>query len=174
MVLASLSPLFVIWAIGGPATPFSGLRFEILCAGAVVVPNLIWLLRLKIAQRNKDTVRRTVGVCTDSSHHLFTYLLTMLMPLYAPNMESPREFLAVLFALAVIVLLFWRFNLHYMNIFLALCGYNILTIQPQNVDNPVSSMTPSILVSKKNHFQPGETIVAYRLSNTVLWEKMPS
>ena len=110
MVIASLSPLFIIWAISGQMPPFQGVYFEIFCIAAVIVPNAIWRIRLKIVKKKNDTVRRTIWKTVDSSHYLFTYLLTMLMPFYVTRIETYREFLSVLFALSVIVFLFWRFN----------------------------------------------------------------
>ena len=148
MVLASISPLFVLWAIRGtcqaPSAPceLSGVAsqapkktcllpnnyFLIVCGIFIVVPNLLLLWRLRTAREHSDTREIIVGKAEDHRDHLLVYLFAMLLPFYATNLTSWREFSATLLAVCFIVFLFWNCNLHYMNILFAVFGYRIFTI----------------------------------------------
>jgi hypothetical protein len=190
MVLASISPLFVLWAIRGtcqlPSAPcqLSGVpsqapketcllpnnAFLIGCVIFIVVPNLLLLWRLRTAQKHRDTREVLVGKAEDHRDHLLVYLFAMLLPFYATNLTSWREFSATLLAVCFIVFLFWNCNLHYMNVLFAVFGYRIFTINPPDDRNPLSGRESVVLITRRATIFPGERILPYRLSNSVYWE----
>ena len=73
-------------------------------------------------------------------------------------------------ALAFIVILFWRLNLHYMNVFFAFADYQIFTVSPPQDDNPYTGREKFVLITQRRVLFPGDQFLAYRLSNTVYLE----
>lgn len=172
MVFSSISPLFILWAIKGANTPrISESLFLIICISMVIIPNLFLLIRIYIVKKRKDKKTKTIGIAEDHRDHLLIYLFTMLLPFYSANINSLRDLITHLAAIGFIVFLFWHSNMHYMNIFWAIKGYRIFTITPNDSDNPNSGMRPYVLITYRNHLKPNEKINAYRISQTVFWEK---
>lgn len=191
MVLASIAPLFVIWAIRGtcqssPSIPcqlssaplampketclFPNNYFVMGCAIFVVIPNFLLLWRLGVAKKHSDTCWIIVGKAEDHRDHLLVYLFAMLLPFYASNLASWREFSATLLAVCFIVFLFWNCNLHYMNILFAVFGYRIFIINPPDDGNRLPGRESVVLITRRAAIFPGERILPYRLSNSVYWE----
>jgi hypothetical protein len=120
MVLASLSPLFVLWAIRGTCQPSSNSCacqipsmacqvpketcflpnrcFRIGCGFLIVMPNLLLLWRLRTAKIHRDTREISIGKSEDHRDHLLVYLFAMLLPFYTSNLNSWNEFSATLVA----------------------------------------------------------------------------
>jgi hypothetical protein len=106
MVISSLAPLFVLWAIRG-APPICDRYWIATCIAFIVVPNVALLWRWRIARRRNDHRIIAVAAARDQSDHLLVYLFAMLLPLYTANLENDRELLAVAVAFGFIVFLFW-------------------------------------------------------------------
>jgi hypothetical protein len=121
MVVSSLAPLFLLWAIRG-APPVPDTYWIATCLGLVFVPNLALLGRWRIARRRNDCRTIVVAGARDQSEHLLVYLFAMLLPLYTANLTNERELLSVAAAFVFIVFLFWHMNLHYMNLVFAMLG----------------------------------------------------
>ena len=185
MVLGSISPLFILWAIRGtcqvPAPCQAGqmqkesclvpnLYFVIVCCAFIVLPNVFLLLRRWTARTQKDARDIIVGKAEDHRDHLLVYLFAMLLPFYATNLTNWREFSATVVAVCFIVFLFWSCNLHYMNLLFAIMGYRIFTIYPPDDGNPLSGRESVVLITRRATMFSGERIHPYRLSNTVYWE----
>jgi len=117
MVLSSISPLFIIWAIRG-----SGLipdqYFLILCGIMVFVPYAFLLLRIRTARKLEEKRELVVGTAEDHRDHILVYLFAILLSFYAADLSTWRDLAAALVAIGFIVFLFWHLNLHYMNILL--------------------------------------------------------
>jgi len=160
MVVSSLAPLFVLWAVRG-INPIPDKWLITACILLIVIPNVILLQRLWIAQRRKD--RKTISIVTADDHrdHLLVYLFAMLIPLFESNVGNPRDSAATAVALLLVVFLFWHLNLHYMNILFALFGYRVFTVR----DNEDSHLL--VLLSQRSNLPRGTKLYAYRLSNTV-------
>src|SRR5262245_42739781 len=90
LVLSSLSPLFVLWAIRGSDRISNGWLI-LICAVAVVIPNLFLWLRIRTAQRLNELRTIEVGKAEDHREHLLVYLFAMLLPLYAASLTTWRE-----------------------------------------------------------------------------------
>ena len=190
MVLGSISPLFILWAIRGtcqvPSTPcpapnpggqmpresclVPNAYFLIVCCAFILLPNAFLLFRRWTAHKHKDAREIVVGKAEDHRDHLLVYLFAMLLPFYASNLTNWREFSATGVAVCFIVFLFWSCNLHYMNLLFALMGYRIFTIYPPDDGNPLSGRESVVLITRRATIFSGGRIRPYRLSNTVYWE----
>lgn len=167
MVLSGLSPLFLLWAIRG-MTSVSDRRLWALCAILLLVPTAALFLRLRVARFRNDVRALVIGKADDHREHLLVYLFAMLIPLYDVNVADTREAIAAVTALLFIVFLFWHLNLHYMNIFFAIGGYRVFTVTPTN--SGLGTGEPFVLLTRRAALATGETIRAYRLSNSVFFE----
>lgn len=169
MVLASIAPLFIIWAIQGSRLICDSVWIPV-CVGMVVLPNLALVARFLIAKRNRDIRPLAVGHADDHRDHLLVYLFAMLLPFYNADPASLRSLVAILFALTFIVFLFWHLNLHYMNIVFAIAGYHVFTVHPLEDGNRLSGREDFVLISRRTTVPDGQIVNAYRISDSVYWE----
>ena len=169
MVLGSLSPLFILWAIrGNNLVPD---RFFLpFCALMIVVPNAVLWQRENTAKKLKEKREIVVGKAEDHRDYLLVYLFTMLLPLYAVDLVTWRDFAAEFAALGFIIFLFWHLNLYYLNILFAMRGYRIFTVYPPTDDNPITGKESQVLITRRVTVSPGDRLVVYRLSDTVYLE----
>src|SRR5690606_23527408 len=94
--------------------------------------------------------------------YLFTYLFTVLLPLYSVSITTDREFAAVVVAILFIMFVLWNLNLHFINILFALQGYKVYTLE---------DLDGAILLSTRSHIPKKITeIKVHRLSNSVFIE----
>lgn len=169
MVLSSISPLFVIWAIRGTSL-VADKYFISFCAAMVGLPTGFLAWRLRTARKLRETRELIVGNAEDHREHLLVYLFAIMLPFYAADFSSWREFSAAVGALCFIIFLFWHLNLHYMNLFFAVAGYRVFTVQPPLDDNPLSGRSSYVLITRRVLLCPGDKLTAYRISNTVYFE----
>lgn len=170
MVLSSMAPLFVLWAIRG--TPFiPDAYFLPACVAMAVVPTAFLALRIVVARREKDVVPLVAGEAQDSSTHVLVYLLAMLLPIYPLDFESLRDIFAVGSALVLIAWVFWKMNLHYINIAFVVTGYRMYMVSPVDDGNPYSGREGWVLISKRRALSAGTTIKALRVTDTVYMER---
>lgn len=171
MVLSSMSPLFILWAIKGWGIKgISELYFLSFCLFFITVPNLFLWFRVRLVKKRKDRREVTAGDCEDHRDHLLVYLFAMLLPFYSVNIDSIRDLAGHVAAITFIVFLFWHLNMHYMNIFWAMKGFRVYTLKPAAANNSISGRIPVVLITKRSHIVKGEKISAYRLSQTVFLE----
>jgi len=169
MVLSSISPLFILWAIrGSKIVPDDYLLG--FCALMVILPNLFLWLRRRAAIRQQVRRELVVGSAEDHRDHLLVYLFAMLLPFYPIDTGTWRDFAALISALGFVVFLFWHLNLHYMNLMFAIRGYRVFTILPPKDENPISGRASLVLITPRTSVLSGDRIVAYRLSDTVYFE----
>lgn len=169
MVLSSISPLFILWAVRGnslvPDCYFVGF-----CALMVVLPNAFLWMRIRTAKKQEDKRELTVGTADNHRDHILVYLFAMLLPFYSADLGSWRYLSASLAALAFIVFLFWHLNLHYMNLLFAMKGYRVFTVYPPADDNSLAGKVGHAVITRRADLPAGEKLVAYRLSDTVYLE----
>jgi hypothetical protein len=169
MVLSSISPLFILWAIRGNSLILD--RYFIgFCALMVVVPNAFLWLRIRTAKKQADKRDLTVGTADDHRDHILVYLFAMLLPFYSEDLGHWRYLGASFAALAFIVFLFWHLNLHYMNLLFAALGFRVFTVYPPADGNPLTGKARQALITRRVSLASGDRIVAYRLSATVYLE----
>lgn len=170
MVLSSISPLFILWAIHGNSL-VPDLYFIGFCSLMVVLPNSFLWLRITTAKRSQDKRNLTIGRADDHRDHLLVYLFAMLLPFYSADLCDWRLFSATIAALAFIVFLFWHLNLHYMNLFFAVLGYRVFTVYSPEDSNPYTGKATFALITRRAGLNAGEQITAYRISDTVYLEE---
>jgi hypothetical protein len=163
MVLSSLAPLFVLWAIRGMRL-VPDMWLVPACAALVVVPNLHLALRVRSAKQDQDKGMIDVKAADDHRDHLLVYLFAMLVPLFDANVGSERDSAATLAALMLVIFLFWHLNLHYMNLLFAVFGYRVFTVRDDHGTRLLA------LLTKRSALPSGTKVDAYRLSNTVYIE----
>lgn len=169
MVLSSISPLFILWAIrGNPLIPDP--YFIGFCATMVILPYGILGLRVRTARNLRETREIAVGSAEDHRDHLVVYLFAMLLPFYEADSDTCREFVAMLAALSFVIFLFWHLNLHYVNLIFAVLGYRVFTVYPPKEDNPLADRTSQVVITRRKIMLPGEQLFAYRVSDTVYLE----
>lgn len=167
MVLSSISPLFILWAIrGSQAIPDCYLWS--FCAVMVIFPNAVLGWCIHNAKDNELDKEFVVGKVEDVRGHLM-YLLAMLLPFYADTLDSWRAGLATLIALCFVVIMFLYLNYHYINILLAVFGYNVFTLYPPDRVR-LGGTAKYTLITKRDRIASGESIMAYRISGTVYLE----
>jgi len=169
MVLSSISPLFVLWAIRGISI-VPDAYFIPFCAFMVVAPNFFLWWRIQTAKKLREMREIVVGTAEDHREHLLVYLFAMLLPFYTANLCNWRDLASAFAALSFIVFLFWHLNLHYMNLMFAAKGYRVFTIYPPADDNQLSGRLSQVLITKRVSISPGERLSVYRLSDTVYFE----
>ena len=74
-------------------------------------------------------------------------------------------------ALGLIVFLFWRLNLHYINVLFAFGGYQVFAVFPSAEGNEYTAHDTLVVITRRRHLRPGDYCIAYRLSNTVYLER---
>ncbi len=169
MVLSSISPLFILWAIRGNSL-IPDRHFIAFCGLMVVVPNAFLWLRITTARKQADKRNLTVGTADDHRDHILVYLFAMLLPFYSEDLGSWRYLGASFAALAFIAFLFWHLNLHYMNLLFAALGYRVFTVYPPADGNPLSGKSRQAVITRRVRLVAGDKLVAYRLSDTVYLE----
>ncbi len=169
MVLSSMSPLFILWAIHGSRL-IPDRYFLAFCAFMVVVPYACLWWRYHIVKKRDDKREIAVGAAEDNRDHILVYLFAILLPVYSGSLSTWRTIGATAIALAFIVFLFWHLNLHYMNIVFAIRGYRVFTVRSPDTGNAYSGRTSIVVITKRPALSPGERIVAYRMSDTVYLE----
>lgn len=169
MVLSSISPLFILWAIRGNSL-VPDRWFLVFCALMVVVPNGALWGRIRSARRQQDKSDITVGTADDHRDHILVYLFAILLPFYSQAIGTWRDLGATLAALSFIVFLFWHLNLHYVNLIFAARGYRVFTVSPPVDGNPLTGRARQVVITRRVSLTAGDRLVAYRLSDTVYLE----
>jgi hypothetical protein len=170
MVISSMAPLFVLWALRG-SPMVNDAYFLPLCTAFAVLPTLWLCRRVQIAKGNNEVKVILVGQADDHRNHILVYLFALLLPFYTVNLGGAREFAATVLALAFVIFLFWHLNMHYMNLVFAMRGYRVFTITPPGSNgNPYAGRHASVLLTKRAVISPGESIDAFRLSDSVFIE----
>jgi len=169
MVLSSMAPLFLLWAVRGSGS-VPDQYFIPGCLLLAIIPTMVLWLRIRTAKKTNDCQVKTIHSADDHRDHILVYLFAMLLPFYTANLKDGREFGATVLALLFILFLFWHLNMHYMNLLFAFKGYRVFTVTPDPKDR-VGSKAPFVILTKRIAPSEGEQLEAYRLSDTVFIEK---
>ncbi len=162
MLLSSLAPLFILVGIRGLDNFINYGLLWIIIGLLLIIPFSILLLRVYLAKKNDDKYTVNIQGNRLNKEYLFTYLFTVLLPLYSVTVTNEKEFFAILFAIFFVVFVLWNLNLHFINIFFAFNGYKVYTLPRQE---------SSILLTTRNYLDDKlKTITAHRLSNSVFIE----
>jgi hypothetical protein len=170
LVLSSLSPLFILWAIRGSEAVDDAWWISF-CAAAVIIPNLFLWAQITTARRRDNTKTIQVASAKDQNEQLLVYLFAMLIPLFGVELNTPRGLVALLFAVLFVAFVFWHMKLHYMNLFLALAGYRIFTITTgDGARNAGDSQEAHsyVVITKRHSIEVGGSLTGLRLGGNVL------
>ena len=169
MVLSSLAPLFILMLLRGNNL-FPKL-YPAVCVVLIFLPFAFLCWRIHTARRQADTRLLVAGQAEDHRHHILLYLFTTLLPFYREDIETYRGLLAMCVALCFIIYLFYRLNLHYLNLLIEMAGYRVFMVWPPNDENPHSGSEKFTLITRRKRLREGEQVIAFRLSDTVYLEK---
>lgn len=174
LVWSSLSPVFLLWAIRG-IDKIDDRYWIPACLAMFALPTVI--LALVKQYQTKIDNSQTINVVSvkEEREHLLTYLFAMLIPLFDANLEGARDLMAVAAALVFVMLLFWHMRLHYMNLYFALRGYRIFTVEVElstTANNRArKTLATYAVLSKRHHIPDNEPLTGIRLGGDVLIDK---
>lgn len=162
MLLSSMAPLFLLVGIRGMDSVIVDKHLWIAVACLVLIPYLVLQLRIRLSIKSNDTFVLDVTDVKNNKEYLFTYLFTVLLPLYSVTISNNREFGAMMFAICFVIFVLWNMNLHFVNILFAFMGYRVFTIE---------SFDSAILLTTRTTIPKDlKELKVHRLSNTVFIE----
>ena len=171
---SSLSPVFLLWAIRG-IDLIDDYYWIPACLAMFAIPTITLAVVQRYQTKIDNTQTITVVGVREEREHLLTYLFAMLIPLFDANLEGTRDLMAVAAAFIFVLLLFWHMRLHYMNVYFALRGYRIFTVEVElstSVNNRVRKTLKTFAVLSKRHYVPeNDQLIGIRLGGDVLIDK---
>lgn len=162
MLLSSMAPLFLLVGIRGMNDVVDDKHLWIAVILLLIIPFFIVKLRIHFAVKSNDVFVLDVSETKNNKEYLFTYLFTVLLPLYSVTISDNREFGAIIFAICLVIFVLWNMNLHFVNILFAIQGYRVFTIE--SFDSAILLTTRSAIPKNINELK------VHRLSNTVFIE----
>jgi len=162
MLLSSMAPLFLLVGIRGIDKIVEDKHLWLTVSLLIMIPFMIIKLRIYFAKKSNDVFVLNVAETKNNKEYLFTYLFTVLLPLYSVTMSKKREFEAMIFAICFVVFVLWNMNLHFINILFAVQGYRVFTIE--SFDSAILLTTRSTIPRNISELK------VHRLSNTVFIE----
>jgi hypothetical protein len=169
MVLASFWPLFLLWAIRGSLIIDDTLLF-LICGVIIVIPNMLLGIRIWYAKWQNDTKVITVENPEDHRDHILIYLIAILLPVYTLPLDTLRDLAVLIVALILVVVIFWRLDLHYMNLFLTLFRFRIYTINPENYAGDAAQRDSFVVITRRTSLIERNEIIMYRVSDSIFIE----
>lgn len=171
LVLWSLSPVFIVWAIRGSKL-VSQQWLTGMALFAVVVPAVVFFsryIRICNATLGGNLVILTVRRLTDRREHLLSYLFPLVLSFWSVDFTTVRELLAFGTVMLFTAIAFWHLQLIYVNLWFALLGYRSVQVEPKGGGG--LSLRPIIVLTKNYRLREGEEIKALRLTNNLFIEK---
>ncbi len=162
MLLSSMAPLFFLVGIKGMDDVVDDKHLWIAVILLLIIPFFIVKLRIRFAVKSNDVFVLDVSETKNNKEYLFTYLFTILLPLYSVTISDNREFVAIIFAICLVIFVLWNMNLHFVNIFFAIQGYRVFTVE--SFDSAILLTARSTIPKNINELK------VHRLSNTVFIE----
>ena len=168
LVLACMAPLFILMAIRGMGPVPWEYYFPLFILMAIV-PNVILVLRIWRAIKNRDQKIIRVDSYTDNREQLITYIFAMLIPLFQTAAATEQDVYAAMCAFLFVVYIFGHMELYYMNFFFSFAGYRILSIRPDASSGSLS--VAHVLITKRRSFPLGQDIVVTRVTDFLLFDR---
>jgi hypothetical protein len=169
MVLVSLSPLFILWAIAG-VKDIPDNYLVAICIALAVLPGLLILLREQIASREKDLKVIEIHRATDDSANVLVYLFTIAVPLFSVNLDSMRSKFAMLGLVVFVIYMYLHLRLFFMNPLYAIRGYRVFTVEPPQDGDGIGTRETLIVLSRRRILAGKVKLTTLRLSDTVFLE----
>lgn len=171
LVLWALSPVFFIWAIRGSAV-VNQMWLCGLAATTILLPAMIFWWRLRQAKSSSsggDIEELTVKRLTDRREHLLSYLFPLVMSSWEFDFKSPRELIACLCVMLFTGIAFWHLQLTYVNLWFAITGFRSVQVERNSSTN--HPLRPVILLTRCTRLSEGDTVDAYRVTNSLYLHK---
>lgn len=167
MILASLSPVFLVWAIIG-MEKIEDRIFVPTCLLLVFIPHLFIIRRINVGLKTRSEKKITVETAKDSREHLLTYFMPLALPIMAVSFSSWRGFAATIFLFLIMAFASWHLRVFYVNVFFALFGYRIfkITQPPSEISH---SLDERILITKRIQLDKGDTLITVNLGGNVYY-----
>ena len=165
LVLASMSPLFILLAIRGIGI----IPFEYYFPGFMflaIAPNAYMAFRLWQAKKLNDRKIVQIDGYSDRREQLLTFVFAMLMPLFQSGVTTEADLYAALCAFLFVIYIFGNMELYYVNFWIAVCGYRIVEIQ---ASGPGS--TSHILITSRKVIPQGLRLTPLRVTDFLLFDK---
>jgi hypothetical protein len=97
MLLSSMAPLFLLVGIRGMDNVIDDKHLWFAVLLLLIIPFIIIKLRVYFAVKSNDVFVLDVSETKNNKEYLFTYLFTVLLPLYSVTISDNREFGAMFF-----------------------------------------------------------------------------
>ena len=167
MILASLSPVFIVWAIVG-MDKIEDSVFVPICILLAAVPHYFIIRRIKIALKTASEKEITIEDAKDSREQLLTYFMPLVLPIMAVSFSSWRGFYATLFLFAIMAFASWHLRVFYVNVFFAIFGYRIFRItQPESKLS--HGIDERMLITKHIQLDKGAKLCVVNLGGNVYY-----
>ncbi|SMH45419.1 hypothetical protein SAMN02982922_3203 [Mesorhizobium australicum] len=86
-----------------------------------------------------------------------------------------RDIIAVSIAFIFVMFLFWHMRLHYMNLFFAVWGYRIFTVEAKigttEMDRKRNRFVTYAVISRRHFIPDDDALTGYRVGGRVLFDK---
>jgi hypothetical protein len=169
LVLSSLSPLFLLWALRGTKGTICDEIWVPLCILLFITPNAFLFIMISVARKHRNAKTIEVGTSKNNSEQLLTYLFAMMIPLFGVDFGELRDLLSLFLAVLFVTFVFWHMQLHYMNLLFALLGYRIFTVEtPSQANNDSQSSQTYAVITKRQRIEAGKPFTGLRLGGNVL------
>lgn len=174
LVWSSLSPVFVLWALRG-VDAIEDKYWIPICVALFLLPTLVLSWMIQQARKIENTKTIHISSAKDQREHLLTYLFAMLIPLFDVNNDGIRDLTAASLAFIFVMFLFWHMRLHYMNLFFAMWGYRIFTVEAKigttEKDRERDRFVTYAVISRRHFIPHDDVLTGYRLGGRVLFDK---
>lgn len=130
LCLSGFGPVFLILSVKGLDTSeFSkcaSMIYTIIMALFVIMPSA-WILILSRFRgpRHCESIEWQYQSFKKADEHVYAYLLTLVFPLMAPTISTMCDLVAVILMVAIAVVVYYRANLYYANIWALMFGYSV-------------------------------------------------
>ena len=166
LLISSVSPVFALLAIKGASfcmekynTIYSWVMWSI-----VIISFLPLLIRYNIAKDEKIKLTTSTNIVPCVEEYS-TYILSIALPLCQNDLVQISQLKFFVATILFVLLVFYIFNLYYLNIFFYVLGYKLYKITPNKAHSYV-------IISKKEIQEiQSRDIIAIRLTNSLFWEK---
>jgi len=169
LVMSSMSPLFLLWAIRGTCL-IDNWSFVGICLALFTVSNVYILFIVLYGKRSGTHRRITVETADDRRHDIISYLFAMMLPFYTVDLDTWRNLAASVAAFLIVVVLFTSLNLHYMNLWVALFGYHSFQVTTPKIEGQNQAIPAYMVITKRSVLRHRTEVTGTLVGVTVLLE----
>lgn len=174
MTFCALSPLFILMGIRDNLEHlFPGHWVELICALLGLAPIFLIILYICLIKQNKEFRKLAIDSSEDRSEYVFTYLFAILLPFYLGDVETYRDLAAMGFALFLVFVVFYRLELNYFNVFLAIFGYRIFVVEPIDNENTYNRQDNLVLIARGRFLKKDQKYTTIPVTDTIYLEVKP-